>query len=348
METLWFVLVAFMLTMYVVLDGFDIGAGILHLFIARNDKERRTVLNAIGPFWDGNEVWLIAAGGTLYFAFPHLYASAFSGFYLPLILVLWLLMFRALGIELRHQFHHPMWTAVWDVSFGVASILLAVFFGAALGNVLRGVPLNAEGYFYEPLWTTFTVGEYNGILDWFTISFGILALCALTVHGASYLAHKTSGALQERARAVVGKGWWLLILLSAALVVSLSLLRPNFWGNFALYPVGWILPILALLAVVGGVYHNKQGRDTLAFLSSSFFIITTLGTTAFALYPNVLSASTNPEWSLTIYNTSAQSYGLSVGLLWWILGIVLVVAYFVYVYRAFRGKVELSENDHGY
>ena len=157
MEILWFCVVAFMLAEYVILDGFDIGAGILHLFVAKNDDERRTVLNAIGPVWDGNEVWILAAGGTLYFAFPLLYASSFSGFYLPLTIVLWLLMLRGLGIELRHHVNNPMWKTFWDGLFALGSTLLSIFLGAALGNVVRGVPLNEKGYFFEPLWTSFTI-----------------------------------------------------------------------------------------------------------------------------------------------------------------------------------------------
>src|SRR6185369_13143746 len=187
METIWFIIVAFMLTMYVLLDGFDIGAGIVHLIAGRKDDERRSILKAIAPYWDGNEVWLLAAGGTLYFAFPLLYASSFSGFYLPLTMVLWLLMFRGLGIEFRHQVHHPMWVALWDVVFSVASILLAIFFGAALGNVVRGVPLNAQQYFFEPLWTTFTIVPESGILDWYTVLMGVVALCTLTAHGSYYV-----------------------------------------------------------------------------------------------------------------------------------------------------------------
>ena len=151
MPTIWFMIVAVMVAMYVLLDGFDIGAGAVHLFIAKNDIERRTILRAIGPVWDGNEVWLLAAGGTLYFAFPLLYASSFSGFYLPLIMVLWLLMLRGIGIEFRNHIHDGMWTSAFDVIFSIASALLAIFLGAALGNVVRGVPLNADGYFFEPL-----------------------------------------------------------------------------------------------------------------------------------------------------------------------------------------------------
>src|SRR5713101_4555796 len=169
MQTLWFILVALMLTTYILLDGFDLGAGVIHLFAARNDQERRTILRAIGPVWDGNEVWLIAAGGTLFFTFPILYASSFSGFYLPLIIVLWLLMVRGVSIELRSRLSNAVWAAFWDGMFFLGSALLAIFFGAALGNVIRGVPLNAQGYFFEPLWTTFTVTSAPGILDWYTV-----------------------------------------------------------------------------------------------------------------------------------------------------------------------------------
>ena len=202
MEMLWFCAVAFMLCMYVVLDGFDLGAGILHLSIARNNEERRSVLGAIGPFWDGNEVWLIAAGGTLYFAFPLLYASSFSGFYLPLTIVLWLLILRGLGIEMRHQVDHPMWHSFWDATFSAGSALLAIFMGAALGNVVRGVPLGPDGYFFEPLWTSFTVQPDAGILDWFTVLMGLVGLSTLAVHGGNYIAMKTTGDIQ--AALVVG------------------------------------------------------------------------------------------------------------------------------------------------
>src|SRR5579872_1824969 len=166
METIWFALVALMLTGYVVLDGFDLGAGALHLVAARTDAERRTVLAAIGPVWDGNEVWLLAAGGTLFYAFPLLYASSFSGFYLALNILLWLLVGRALGIELRHHLENRVWAAFFDGAFSLSSILLIVFFGAALGNVMRGVPLGADHYFFAPLWTDFRPGPNPGILDW--------------------------------------------------------------------------------------------------------------------------------------------------------------------------------------
>src|SRR5215831_15372063 len=166
METLWFMIVAVMVATYVVLDGFDLGAGVIYLGAARTTPERSRILRAIGPVWDGNEVWLVAAAGTLYFAFPLLYASSFSGFYLPLMMVLWLLMLRAIGIEFRAHMENPVWQGFFDVVFCLSSILLAIFFGAALANVIRGVPLRADGYFFEALWTNFRVGPSPGILDW--------------------------------------------------------------------------------------------------------------------------------------------------------------------------------------
>src|ERR1700722_10697422 len=201
METLWFMIVAVMVAAYAVLDGFDLGAGAIYLAATNND-DRRKILRAIGPVWDGNEVWLLAAGGTLYFAFPLLYASSFSGFYLPLMMVLWLLMLRAVGIEFRAHVQAGIWKSFFDAVFGVSSILLAIFFGAALGNVVRGVPLNADGYFFEPLWTNWRVGAQNGILDWYTVLCGVVALVTLVGHGSLYLAIKSEGPLNFRARKV--------------------------------------------------------------------------------------------------------------------------------------------------
>src|SRR5579872_11329 len=176
METLWFMIVAVMVAAYVILDGFDLGAGAIYLLVAKTNEERRKILRSIGPVWDGNEVWLLAAGGTLYFAFPQLYASGFSGFYLPLMMVLWLLMLRAIGIEFRTHIDNPVWQSLFDAVFFGSSTLLTIFYGAALGNVIRGVPLGPDGYFFEPLWTNFRVGANNGILDWYTVMAGVVAL----------------------------------------------------------------------------------------------------------------------------------------------------------------------------
>src|SRR5580658_6906232 len=214
MGTIWFCLVAIMIAMYVLLDGFDLGAGAIHLIVAKTDLERRQVLASIGPVWDGNEVWLLATGGTLYFAFPALYASGFSGFYLPLMMVLWLLILRGASIEFRNHVKSAVWDPFWDFLFCASSLLLAVFYGVALGNVVRGVPLDGSGYFFEPLWTNFRLGQVTGILDWYTILIGLAAYFVLTLHGALWVAYKTSGALRNRARRMARIAWPAVVILT--------------------------------------------------------------------------------------------------------------------------------------
>jgi cytochrome d ubiquinol oxidase subunit II len=349
MHTTWFALVAFMLAAYVVLDGFDLGAGALHLFIARNDEERRTVLRSIGPVWDGKEVWLIAAGGTLFFAFPTLYASSFSGFYLPLNVVLWLLMLRAVGIEFRLHLQSPVWRSFFDGAFSLSSALLAVFYGAALGNVIRGVPLRADGSFFEPLWTDFRVGANNGILDWYTVLCGLLALVAVTVHGSCWVTYKTDGAVQARARRTIAALLVPLLLLAAATLVAGIALRPPLLDNYRRHWLsGALIPAAVAASYLGLWLFSRRGRDRAAFFSSSAFIAAMLSGVAFALHPRVLPASTSDAYSLTIYNAAAGEYSLRYGVYWWSAGMLVAIGYFVVVYRMFRGKVRVERSNHGH
>ncbi len=348
MEFLWYWIIALMIAVYVILDGFDLGAGILHLFVGRSKEDRRSIIRAIGPFWDGNEVWLLAGGGTLFLAFPHVYASSFSGFYLPLMIVLWLLMLRGLGIELRHQIHHPMWLSFWDTVFSVSSLLLTIFFGAALGNVVRGVPLDAQGYFFAPLWTTFTVVPEAGILDWFTVIMGVVALCTLAMHGAHFIAMKTEGDLRARARSFAFRAWIGTCATSIVAMAATFSIHPELWDNYGRHPAGMVLPLLAVGGLGGSLLFQRKGRDGAAFLSSSLYIGGMLASTAFGLFPRMLPASTNPIWSLTAYNSATSGYGLGVGLTWWIAGMLLATGYFSYVYRSFRGKVSGDEHGDGY
>ena len=343
METIWFILVALMLTAYVVLDGFDLGAGIISPLVTGNHSERRLILRAIGPVWDGNEVWLLAAGGALFFAFPMLYAASFSGFYLPLMIVLWLLMLRGVGVELRSHVNDPLWWSFFDFVFSISSLLLAIFFGAAIGNVVRGVPLNADGYFFEPLWTNFRVGTNPGILDWYTVLTGLLALVTLTVHGSHYIAVKTEGAVQDRARRVARFGWLMLLVLTALSLVATIYVRPQALDNFRLYVWGWIIPALVVGALVLMPVLMRKGSDLYAFVASTVYIAGMLGGAAFAMYPQLLSASTNPAYSLTIHNSRTGTYSLTVGLVWWLVGMGLAITYFIFIYRSFRGKVRLDE-----
>jgi cytochrome bd ubiquinol oxidase subunit II len=344
METIWFVVVALMLVAYVVLDGFDLGAGIIYLYAARNSDERRTILRAIGPVWDGNEVWLLAAGGTLYFAFPQLYASSFSGFYLPLMMVLWLLMLRAIGIEFRSHIENPVWQGFFDAVFFGSSALLAIFFGAALGNVIRGVPLGPDGYFFEALWTNWRVGPNPGILDWYTVMAGVIALVTLTAHGALYVITKTEGDVNLRARQVALLMWPIQLLLTILSLIATYLIKPDILDNYRTHPIGFLVPLLVLVSLAIMIWGTLGHREKPAFLASGLYIAVMLVGAAFALYPVVLPASTDANYSLTIYNSAAGRHGLTVGLVWWCIGIVLALGYFVFIFRMFRGKVRLEES----
>jgi len=343
METIWFALVAFMIAAYVVLDGFDLGAGVIYLTAARTPAERQSIMRAIGPVWDGNEVWLLAAGGTLYFAFPLLYASSFSGFYLPLMMVLWLLMLRGIGIELRAHMENLVWRGFFDVVFCGSSALLTIFFGAALGNVVRGVPLGTDQYFFEPLWTNFRVGVNNGILDWYTVLTGVIALVTLTAHGAIYITLKTEGDLNRRARSTAMRLWPFQVVLTVFALLATISIRPALLDNYKQHPAGFVIPIIVYGSLGVMIQALRKRQERTAFVASSCYIIGMLVGAAYALYPVVLPASTDPARNITIYNAAAGHHGLSVGLVWWMLGMILALGYFFFVYRMFRGKVRLEE-----
>lgn len=340
METIWFCLVAVMIAVYVLLDGFDLGAGIIHLGVAHTDAERRAVLAAIGPVWDGNEVWLLAAGGTLFFAFPLLYASAFSGFYLPLMIVLWLLVLRGISIEFRSHIESPVWHPFWDVVFSLSSALLAIFFGAALGNVVRGVPLDSSGYFFEPLWTTFTLGPSPGILDWYTILVGVAAYFALTQHGALWVAYKTTGAVRDRARNMAREAWLGVVLFTATITWATFRIQPHVPEGFAQRPWGYVFPALALAGLVGIRWLlRRNDADQPAFFASCAYLLGMLTSVVFGVYPDVLPASTGPGYSLTIFNAKTSNYGMRIGFVWWAVGMLLAAGYFTFLYRHVAGKV---------
>jgi cytochrome bd ubiquinol oxidase subunit II len=346
METIWFCLVAIMVAMYVLLDGFDLGAGAIHLLVAKTDEERRQVLASIGPVWDGNEVWLVAAGGALYFAFPALYASGFSGFYLPLMIVLWLLILRGSSIEFRNHIKSPVWDPFWDFLFCGSSLLLAVFFGAALGNVVRGVPLDASGYFFEPLWTNFRLGEETGILDWYTILVGVLALAALVMHGGLWVQMKTHGAVSARAGKLAGKVWWVVLALTALVTGVTFQVQTQVLANMKNWPLGLAFPLLAVAGLAGVIFEMRRRDELKAFFASCAYLTGMLTSVVFGVYPMVLPAR-NPLYSLTVTTAKAGAYGLKVGLIWWTIGMLLAAGYFTIVYRSFAGKVVVEKNGHG-
>ena len=345
METLWFCLVAIMIAGYVVLDGYDIGAGIMHMLIARTDQDRRRVLKSIGPLWDGNEVWLLAAGGTLYFAFPALYAASFSGFYLPLMMVLWLLILRGISIEFRSHIHNAVWRPFWDFGFAFSSILLAIFFGAALANVVRGVPLDKSGFFFLPLWTDFQLGRAIGILDWYTVLVGIASLSTLSLHGATWLAYKTEGDLHARAKGAGQWFWWAVAGMTVVVTAISFAIQPHLNEQFTSHPWGYVFPAIAVAGLIGVRLFTAMRQDAKAFLSSAIYIVGMLTSVCFGVYPYVLPAWTDKANGLTVYNAAAGPYGLSIGLVWWAIGMALAVGYTAYVHWMFGGKVRLQEEE---
>jgi cytochrome d ubiquinol oxidase subunit II len=346
MGVLWFSIVAFMLAAYVILDGFDLGVGIVYLFVAETEQERQLTLRSIGPVWDGNEVWLLAAGGTLFFAFPPLYASAFSGFYLPLMIVLWLLMLRGISIELRSHSHDALWRTLFDGVFAFASTLLALFFGAALANVVRGVPLGADNYFFLPLWTNWRTGGNPGILDWYTVIGGVLAVIALAMHGALYLALKTEGGLEQRALRWAGKLWPAVLLVTAISLPATVLARPNSLANYRTHPLDFLAPILVVLSL-GVIRSAIRARKALrGFLGSCVYLAAMLAGAAAGLYPALLPSVGGAGQDLTVARAIASPHTLHIGLVWWTIGMLLALMYFSIVYWLFRGKV--SEHAEGY
>jgi cytochrome d ubiquinol oxidase subunit II len=339
LPTLWFDLVAFLLAGYAVLDGFDIGAGIIHLFVSRNDAERSAVFASIGPVWHGNEVWLLAAGGTMYFAFPALYAASFSGFYLALMMVLWLLILRGVAIEFRGHIDNQLWRGFWDAVFAGSSVLLAILYGAALGNLVRGVPIGADGYFFLALWTNFQPGPDAGIIDWYTVLAGVTALVALTIHGALWVALKTEGDLRIRCQKIAGR-LWIPMLLLAALISAVSFrVQPVVLKSLEQRPWAGMFPILAAAGLVGIGLSLRRQWDAAAFLSSCVSILGLLCSAAAGLYPNLLPSNFDAARSLTIANVSAAAYGLKAGLWWFVPALALALAYSTFVYRHFAGKV---------
>ncbi|TYB74297.1 cytochrome d ubiquinol oxidase subunit II [Bizionia myxarmorum] len=351
MELFWYIVLMGMLAGYVILDGYDFGAGIIHLFFAKTEKDKKAITHAIGPFWDANEVWLIAAGGILFFAFPTLYASAFSGFYLPLIMILWLLIFRAIGLELRSQIKNSMWEAIWDKAFGVSSLLLALFFGIALGNIVRGVNLGNvvngvsayEGhYFFLPLWNqTFSPqAEQLGVIDWFTLLLGIIGVVALTIHGANWIIFKTNSDLNPKLKKVVFNLNFVLLALVITSLLIWHIIEPKPFHNFMQNPWLWIFPAITFTGLFGIFKVKSYKKHGLGFLFSSLFLFGGFASTVASIFPKVLPSTNSVNPDLTIYNTAAENYGLSVGIYWFAIAIVLVAVYMVIQYKVFKGKMD--------
>jgi cytochrome d ubiquinol oxidase subunit II len=330
MESVWFAVIVFVLTVYTMLDGFDLGVGLLHPWAARTEPERRTVLASIGPVWDGNEVWLIAFGGLLFLAFPRVYAAGFSGFYLPLMMVLWLLIGRGIAIEWRHGLDDPMWKAPLDLLFFACSGLLALLFGLAVGNVVRGVPLDPQGYYQ---------GLFAWMLNPYALLIGALSLTLLALHGANWLALKTEGTLQQRARGIARRLLRVLTAVLALATLATFGVRAGMLHNYRAAPALLVVPLLVAGTVAALWLYRSRDHDLGAFACSSGLIAGLAAATAIGLHPYLLPSEPHPERGLTIASAASNSHSLAVGLLWLSFGLTVVVSHMLFVYALFRGKV---------
>jgi cytochrome d ubiquinol oxidase subunit II len=357
MEIFWFIIIAIVLAVFFILDGYDFGAGIIHLFMAKTEKDKEVITKSAGLFWDSNEVWLVAAGGMLFMAFPTFYASVFSGFYLPLIIVLWLIVFRAIGLEFRGQFKYQMWKDIWDKSFGVSSLLLALFFGIALGNVVRGVNLGGvkngvssyEGhYFFLPLWdSSFSpLSETPGVIDWFTIVIGLIAVVTLAIHGANWIVLKTNSSINKKLKKTVFKLNIVLAILTIFSLIIWQIVNPNSLNNFTNNPYLLIFPIIYLTGLIGLFYIKKMDKEIYPFVFSTLLILGGITSSLASIFPVILPSTNTINESLTIYNTATTAYGLSVATYWGVIGFILLFVYMIIQKKIMGGKIDKMDYGH--
>lgn len=345
---LWYAILALLLVGYAVLDGFDLGAGAAHLLVARSDAERRTVLAAIGPFWDGNEVFLLAAGGVLFVAFPAALASGLSGFYLAIFLLVWTLLLRGIAIEFRSHLDDLLWRSAWDAVFGLASAVLALLFGVALANLVRGVPLDTSGWFSLTLFTDFRTEEPVGLLDWYTILVGVFALGTLTAHGACFLTWKTTGVVEERSRRLALAAFGAVAVLWPFVTWATRVASPGAFATFGARPLAWAGAAAAAAGIATACLGLHGRRGLAAFLGSCSFIAGILGATGAMMFPVLLRAAADPTRSITAEAAASPTGSLRTALGWFALGAPLALAYFVTLHRLHRGKLAPPEDGHGY
>ena len=345
----WYAVVSFMLIVYVVLDGRNFGAGMLHWFVAKTPDERRQVIAAIGPLWSWHEVWLVGFGGTLVAIFPRLMASAFAGYYLALFLILWCLILRGVAIEVGGHINDRLWQTYWDFIFVFSNFLLAILFGAAAGNVARGVPLDVQGNFSMAFFTDFNVRGHVGLLDWYTVSIAVLAAVMLAAHGATYLTLKTEGPVHDRSAKLAKYLWIAVVPLLLIVWVESKIVRPDLPGHGALFNPFWWIGLIGIVAsaftLISGL---TSGHELRAFLGSSFLIFALLATGAAAIFPVMLHSTLAPENSMTAYAVAAGPMSLHLATIWWPVGFALAVFYFVFISRRYAGKVSVQRDTQGF
>ncbi len=335
LETAWFLLVGLLLAGYAILDGFDLGVGMLHLFVAKSDGERRQVINSVGPVWDGNEVWLLAGGGALFAAFPKVYATVFSGLYLALMLVLAALILRAVCLEFRSKVASPRWRGAWDTTFAVSSFLPSLLFGVAMGNILRGLPLDPEQEF---------AGTFFGLLNPFALVVGLLSVAMFLTQGAAWLNVKTEGPVRARAQAWARGAWLAFVVLWLVATLASRVAIPRLWQAYA-HPLAWVAPVLFVIAVAEFRVLVGGKRPGLAFAHFSVAIAMLFAIMGQGLYPDLVPALGAGE-SLTVMNASSTPLTLKVMLAIALLGMPFVIGYTIFIYSRFKGPVKLDEHSY--
>ena len=344
----WYAVVSFMLIVYIVLDGRNFGAGMLHWFVAKTPEERRQVIAAIGPLWSWHEVWLVGFGGTLVAIFPRLMASAFAGYYLALFLILWCLIGRGISIEVGGHINDRLWQVYWDFVFVCSNILLAILFGAAAGNVARGVPVDANGNFTMAFFTDFNVRGNVGLLDWYTVSIAILATVMLAAHGATYLTWKTEGPVHDRSEKYAKYLWIAVVPLFLVILVESRFVRPDLPGRAWSNPFWWLGLAVIAISIIGLVSGLKARNELRAFLGSNFLIFGLLATGSAAIFPVMLYSTLAPEHSLTAYAVAVGPSTLRLASFWWPIGFALAVFYFIFISRRYAGKVSVQRDTQGF
>lgn len=334
LQNAWYILVGVLLLGYAILDGFDLGVGVLSPFVAKNDKERRPLYNAIGPFWDGNEVWLLTGGGALFAAFPHVYATVFSGFYLALMLVLFALITRAVALEFRSKVESPKWRRVWDWAFFAGSLLPALLTGVAAGNVIRGVPLDSQMEF---------TGNFFTLLNPYSLIVGLAGLAMFITQGAAYLMLKTDGPVALRAKRIASWSSIALLVLFVIGGIVAWVDLPYRYDNYLRNPIAWIVPLLAIAFMVATRLSLKKGPAARTFLLSSLSIAGLMSVWGVANYPYMLPARNAADLGLTIFNASASQTSLTTMFIIALIGMPIVIAYTVYIHWVFRGKVRAQD-----
>jgi len=345
MITTWYIAVSFTLIIYVILDGRNFGAGMLHWLVAKTPEERRQVIAAIGPLWSWDEVWLLSFGGTLLAIFPRLMAVSFAGYYLALFLILWCLILRGISIEVGGHIKDRLWQQFWDFVLVFSSVLLAVLFGAAAGNEARGVPLDETGTFSMAFFTDFNVRGHVGILDWYTVSVAVFAVVLLAGHGATYLTLKTDGPVHDRS-AAYAKGLWLAVIpLLVVISIETWFVRPDVLGHAISNPLAWLGVAIVLFSAIALFSGIRNRLETRAFLGSNGLIVGMLATGGAAIYPVMLSSTIAPEYSLSADQVAASPGALFVAAIWWPVAFVLTVSYSIFVSRHYGGKVSVSSDN---